>query len=103
MIKKLAFLLPLVVSFIFAETSSDTVNKKDKAEVKQIEQSIIKEKQLEAEKQLEEQKAKELEEQKTRDLNMQHMAQINTLLAKISTIDFELKDNILLKRYSNYL
>ena len=103
MIKKLAFLLPLVVSFIFAETSSDTVNKKDKAEVKQIEQSIIKEKQLEAEKQLEEQKAKELEEQKTRDLNMQHMAQINTLLGKISTIDFELKDNILLKRYSNYL
>ena len=103
MIKKLAFLLPLVVSFIFAETSSDTVNKKDKAEVKQIEQSIIKEKQLEAEKQLEEQKAKELEEQKTKDLNMQHMAQINTLLGKISTIDFELKDNILLKRYSNYL
>lgn len=103
MIKKLAFLLPLVVSFIFAETSSDTVNKKDKAEVKQIEQSIIKEKQLEAEKQLEEQKAKELEEQKTRDLNMQHMAQINTLHGKISTIDFELKDNILLKRYSNYL
>lgn len=103
MIKKLAFLLPLVVSFIFAETSSDTVNKKDKAEVKQIEQSIIKEKQLEAEKQLEEQKAKELEEQKTRDLNMQHMAQINTLHGKISTIDFELKDNILLKRYSNYV
>ena len=103
MIKKLVFLLPFVVSFIFAETSSDTVNKKDKAEVKQIEQSIIKEKQLEAEKQLEEQKAKELEEQKTRDLNMQHMAQINTLLGKISTIDFELKDNILLKRYSNYL
>ena len=103
MIKKLAFLLPLVVSFIFAETSSDTVNKKDKAEVKQIEQSIIKEKQLEAEKQLEEQKAKELEEQKTKDLNMQHMAQINTLHGKISTIDFELKDNILLKRYSNYL
>ena len=103
MIKKLAFLLPFVVSFIFAETSSDTVNKKDKAEVKQIEQSIIKEKQLEAEKQLEEQKAKELEEQKTKDLNMQHMAQINTLLGKISTIDFELKDNILLKRYSNYL
>lgn len=103
MIKKLAFLLPLVVSFIFAETSSDTVNKKDKAEVKQIEQSIIKEKQLEAEKQLEEQKAKELEEQKTKDLNMQHMAQINTLHGKISTIDFELKDNILLKRYSNYV
>ena len=103
MIKKLVFLLPFVVSFIFAETSSDTVNKKDKAEVKQIEQSIIKEKQLEAEKQLEEQKAKELEEQKTKDLNMQHMAQINTLLGKISTIDFELKDNILLKRYSNYL
>jgi small-conductance mechanosensitive channel len=103
LIKKLVFLLPFVVSFIFAETSSDTVNKKDKAEVKQIEQSIIKEKQLEAEKQLEEQKAKELEEQKTKDLNMQHMAQINTLLGKISTIDFELKDNILLKRYSNYL
>lgn len=103
MIKKLAFLLPLVVSFIFAETSSDTVNKKDKAEVKQIEQSIIKEKQLEAEKQLEEQKAKELEEQKTKDLNMQHMAQINTLHGKISAIDVELKDNILLKRYSNYV
>ena len=34
---------------------------------------------------------------------MQHMAQINTLHGKISTIDFELKDNILLKRYSNYV
>lgn len=103
MIKKLIFLLPFVVSFIFAETSSDTVNKKDKAEVKQIEQSIIKEKQLEAEKQLEEQKAKELEELKTKDLNMQHIAQINSLHGKISTIDLELKDNILLKRYSNYV
>lgn len=103
MIKKLAFLLPLVVSFIFAETDFDTVDKKDKAEVKQIEQKIIKEKQLEAEKLLEEQKAKELEEQKTRELNMQHMAQINALLGKIATIDFELKDNILLKRYSNYV
>ena len=103
MIKKLVFLLPLVVSFIFAETDLDTVDKKDKAEVKQIEQKIIKEKQLEAEKLLEEQKAKEFEEQKAKELNMQHMAQINALLGKISTIDFELKDNILLKRYSNYV
>ena len=95
MIKKLAFLLPLVASFIFAETSSDTVNKKDKAEVKQIEQSIIKEKQLEAEKQLEEQKAKELEEQKTRDLNMQHMAQINTLLGMMRIISKLLLQNLL--------
>jgi len=78
----------------------DTV---DKAQVKQIEQEIIKEKFDEAQKELKEQQERELEEQKSKEINMKNLALINTLLLKIEKIDASLKDNILLKRYSNYL
>jgi len=75
----------------------------DKAQVKQIEQEIIKEKFDEAQRELEEKKQKELEEQKSREIDMKNLALINTLLKKVEKIDASLKDNILLKRYSNYL
>ena len=107
MIKKIAALL-LFTCLAFAETSSSTTNanvvdKKDKAEVKQIEQNIIKEKYDEAQKELEQKRIQELQDLKTRELNLQNLAQISVILEKISKIDFELKDNILLKRYSNYV
>ncbi|BAK73589.1 MAG: mechanosensitive ion channel domain-containing protein [Arcobacter sp.] len=103
MIKKLGILL-LFICFAFAvEDTNNTVGKKDKAEVKKIEQNIMQEKQQEAQKLEEEKKLQEIEEQKTKEQNMQNIAQINILLEKIARIDFELKDNILLKRYSNYL
>jgi len=103
LIKKLGILL-LFICFAFAvEDTNNTVGKKDKAEVKKIEQNIMQEKQQEAQKLEEEKKLQEIEEQKTKEQNMQNMAQINILLEKIARIDFELKDNILLKRYSNYL
>jgi len=103
LIKKLGILL-LFICFAFAvEDTNNTVGKKDKAEVKKIEQNIMQEKQQEAQKLEEEKKLQEIEEQKTKEQNMQNIAQINILLEKIARIDFELKDNILLKRYSNYL
>ena len=104
MIKKLALLL-FISCFLWAAENNDTttVNKNDKAEVKQIEQKIINDKYEEAQKELEVKKNQELEDLKSKEQNMQNIAQINILLESISKIDFELKDNILLKRYSNYL
>lgn len=105
MIKKLAFIL-CISCFLWAEnapdTTSDTVDKKDKAEVKKIERSIITEKYEEAQKELEQKKNQELQNLKVKDQNMQDVAEINILLESISKIESELKDNILLKRYSNY-
>ncbi len=103
MIKKLGILLLFVCFSIAAEDITDVVDKKDKAEVKKIEQNIIKEKAIEAQKLEEEKRIQEIQEQKQKELNMQNMAQINILLDKIARIEAELKDNILLKRYSNYL
>jgi len=57
-IKKLLVLLIVLNSFSYGEDIFDTIDSKDKAEVKQIEQSIIKEKFDEAQKELEEQKQK---------------------------------------------
>jgi small-conductance mechanosensitive channel len=107
LIKKIVALL-LFSCLAFAETSTSAANanvvdKKDKAEVKQIEQNIIKEKYDEAQKELEQKRIQELQELKTKELDLQNLAQINVLLSKIAKIDFELKDNILLKRYSNYV
>lgn len=102
MIKKIAFLL-LFICFAFGEDNSDLIDKKDKAEVKKIEQTIIKQKEEEALKIEEERRIQEIGEQKTKELDMQNIARINILFEKISAIDLELKDNILLKRYSNYL
>ena len=68
MIKKIATLL-LFTCFAFAlndipAASVDVVDKKDKAEVKQIEQNIIKEKYDEAQKELELKRTQELQELK---------------------------------------
>lgn len=107
MIKKLTFLL-FISCFLWAENevalnNNDTVDKKDKAEVKKIERSIITEKYEEAQKELEEKKNKELEDLKSKEHDLENIAQVNTLFESISKIEAELKDNILLKRYSNYL
>jgi small-conductance mechanosensitive channel len=104
LIKKILILV-LFTCFVFAEEDvpSLVVDKKDKAEVKQIEQKIIKDKYDEAQKELELKRNQELQDLKTKELDMQNIAQINILIDKISKIDSELKDNILLKRYSNYV
>jgi small-conductance mechanosensitive channel len=103
-IKKLLLLL-VFSCFLFAqnELALNTVDKKDKAEVKKIEQKIITEKYEEAQKELEIKKNQELQELKTPDVPVENMAQVTALLDSISKIDKELKDNILLKRYSNYV
>ncbi|MDD2894423.1 MAG: mechanosensitive ion channel [Aliarcobacter sp.] len=102
MIKKLAFIL-CISCFLWAEnTVESTVDKKDKAEVKKIEQNIITEKYEEAQKELELKKKQELQDLKSKEQNMQDIAGINILLESIAKIEAELKDNILLKRYSNY-
>ena len=104
MIKKLLLLLVFCCLFwTYSSANQDIVDKKDKAEVKKIEQKIITEKYEEAQKELEIKKNQELQELKEPELNMQNMAQINSLLENISKMDKELKDNILLKRYSNYV
>ena len=104
MIKKLLLLL-VFSCLLFAqnELTLNTVDKKDKAEVKKIEQKIITEKYEEAQKELENKKNQELEELKAPEVSVENMAQVTILLENISKIDKELKDNILLKRYSNYV
>lgn len=103
MIKKLTFLL-FISCFLLAAENNDisTLNKSDKAEVKQIEQKIINDKYEEAQKELEIKKNQELEGLKSKEQDLENIAQLNILIDAISKIDFELKDNILLKRYSNY-
>ena len=104
MIKKLAFIL-CISCFLWAENAPDTtttIDKKDKAEVKKIEQNIITEKYEEAQKELEIKKNQELQDLKSKEQNMQDVAEISVLHESISKIESELKDNILLKRYSNY-
>jgi small-conductance mechanosensitive channel len=103
-IKKLLLLLVFCCLFwTYSSANQDVVDKKDKAEVKKIEQKIITEKYEEAQKELEIKKNQELQELKEPELNMQNIAQINALLENIAKMDKELKDNILLKRYSNYI
>jgi len=96
----------LLLIFIFTITvfaESEVVDKKDKAEVKKIEQNIIKEKFNEAQIELKEKEKKELEEKKKKEINIQNLAKIESILEKIKKIELGLKNNILLKRYSNYL
>ncbi len=95
--------LVFIVSFSFGASSIDIIDSKDKAEIKQIEQKIIEEKYAEAQKELEEKKAQEIAEQKVKDLNMQNLAQVELLKKNISKIENDLRNNILLKRYSNYV
>ena len=103
MIKKLLIALSFTVFATVGFCEDIIIDTKDKAQVKQIEQEIIKEKFDEAQKELKEQQERELEEKKSKEINMKNLALINTLLEKIEKIDITLKDNILLKRYSNYL
>ena len=108
MIKKIIVLL-FLACFSIADNEvpdivkTESVGKKDKAEIKQIEQDIIKEKYDEAQKELEIKRLQELQDLKTKELDMQNLVQINILLEKVAKIELELKDNILLKRYSNYV
>lgn len=108
MIKKLAILL-FISCFLWAENEvvsndNDTsIDKKDKAEVKKIERKIINEKYEEAQKELENKKNQELQELKTPEVNLANLDKINEILENISKINKELKDDILLKRYSNYV
>lgn len=81
----------------------DTINIEEKVEVKQIQQQMIKEKYIEEQKRIEKLKAKELEEEKKNQLDDKKREEISSLLVKIDKIKNELKDNILLKRYLNYL
>jgi small-conductance mechanosensitive channel len=103
-IKKLLLLL-VFSCFLWAENSAnqDIIDKKDKAEVKKIEQKIITEKYEEAQKELENKKNQELQELKSPEISPENLDKINEILENISKIDKELKDNILLKRYSNYV
>ena len=103
MIKKLLLTLSLTAFATLAFSQNTIIDNKDEAQVKQIHQKIIKEKFDEAQKELKEQEEKELEELKSREINMKNLSLINVLLSKIDKMDSSLKDNILLKRYSNYL
>ncbi len=91
----------LIASFVFAISLSAQEN--DNQEIKKIEQEIIQEKYDEAQKQLKKQEEIEQEKANQNEIDMQNLAQINSLLGKIELIEKTLKDNILLKRYSNYL
>ena len=104
MIKKtiILFLCFCFSQNILAE-DTELIDKKNKQEVKAIEQNIIKEKYDEAQRLLEQKRIQELEDLKTKELNLQNLAQVNNILAKVAKIDLDLKDNILLKRYSNYV
>jgi len=117
LIKKLLLSTLFISTITFAQTADENkeqlntntpsdkvvIDSKAKAEVNEIEQKIIKEKFDEAQRELEAKKARELAEKKAREVDMHNLAQINLLLEKIRKIDLQLKDNILLKRYSNYL
>ncbi|MDH1975995.1 mechanosensitive ion channel domain-containing protein [Aliarcobacter butzleri] len=101
MIKKLGILLVVVLfSFSFAAENDNVLDAQDKAEVKKIKQQIKQEKDIALKKEKEEQKQDQLN---ANQVDIENMVEINILLEKIGKIETSLKDNILLKRYSNYL
>lgn len=101
MIKKLGILLVVVLfSFSFAAENNNVLDAQDKAEVKKIKQQIKQEKDIALKKEKEEQKQEQLN---ANQVDIENMVEINILLEKIAKIELSLKDNILLKRYSNYL
>ncbi|MEV9593313.1 mechanosensitive ion channel domain-containing protein [Aliarcobacter butzleri] len=101
MIKKLGILLVVVLfSFSFAAENNNVLDAQDKAEVKKIKQQIKQEKDIALKKEKEEQKQDQLN---ANQVDIENMVEINILLEKIAKIEASLKDNILLKRYSNYL
>ena len=106
MIKKLLLVFIFTTALFSEDIVIDTQVKVDseaKAEVKQIEQDIIKQKFDEAQKELKEKEEREREEKISREINMKNLATIATILEKIKKIELGLNNNILLKRYSNYL
>ncbi|MCT7546928.1 mechanosensitive ion channel [Aliarcobacter butzleri] len=101
MIKKLGILLVVVLfSFSFSAENDNVLDAQDKAEVKKIKQQIKQEKDIALKKEKEEQKQEQLN---ANQVDIENMVEINILLEKIAKIETSLKDNILLKRYSNYL
>ncbi|ABV67386.1 conserved hypothetical integral membrane protein [Aliarcobacter butzleri RM4018] len=101
MIKKLGILLVVVLfSFSLAAENDNVLDAQDKAEVKKIKQQIKQEKDIALKKEKEEQKQEQLN---ANQVDIENMVEINILLEKIAKIELSLKDNILLKRYSNYL
>ncbi|KLD99421.1 mechanosensitive ion channel domain-containing protein [Aliarcobacter butzleri] len=101
MIRKLGILLVVVLfSFSFAAENNNVLDAQDKAEVKKIKQQIKQEKDIALKKEKEEQKQEQLN---ANQVDIENMVEINILLEKIAKIETSLKDNILLKRYSNYL
>jgi len=101
LIKKLGILLVVVLfSFSFAAENDNVLDAQDKAEVKKIKQQIKQEKDIALKKEKEEQKQDQLN---ANQVDIENMVEINILLEKIAKIETSLKDNILLKRYSNYL
>jgi len=101
LIKKLGILLVVVLfSFSFAAENNNVLDAQDKAEVKKIKQQIKQEKDIALKKEKEEQKQEQLN---ANQVDIENMVEINILLEKIAKIETSLKDNILLKRYSNYL
>ncbi|MFA9373968.1 MAG: mechanosensitive ion channel domain-containing protein [Poseidonibacter sp.] len=90
-----------LATFVFA--NEPVAQNEANTTVKQIQEQIIQEKLDIEQKELEEKKQKELEEQQQKELNMQHLAHINILKEKIKKSNLEFKNNILLKRYSNYV
>lgn len=88
----------LSVSFAIANTTDSVLDAQDKAEVKKIRQQINKEKNIALKKEQDSQKQEDVSEVDTKNIE-----DINILLEKIKKIELSLKDNILLKRYSNYL
>lgn len=101
MIKKLGILLVVVLfSFSFAAENNNVLDAQDKAEVKKIKQQIKQEKDIALKKEKEDQKQEQLN---ANQVDIENMVEINILLEKIAKIETSLKDNILLKRYSNYL
>lgn len=101
MIKKIGILLVVVLfSFSFAAENDNVLDAQDKAEVKKIKQQIKQEKDIALKKEKEEQKQEQLN---ANQVDIENMVEINILLEKIAKIETSLKDNILLKRYSNYL
>jgi small-conductance mechanosensitive channel len=101
-VKKLftLFLLSFFIgATLFASQQKDNADKKEIVanNLKDIEK-IEKEKETEAQLKFEEEEKRRIEEQK----ELKKQRKISELEEKITSIDEKLKDNILLKRYSNY-
>ncbi len=99
MFKKFICIFIFSLCFLFAQED----NPQDVSLVNIIEQNIIKEKFDEAKEKAKLEEEKKLDEKKQQELDMQKLAQIDVLLEEIHKIDLDLKNNILLRRYSNYI